>query len=393
MADKKLSDFNTLSEIDITNTVVPILVWNVESNSYENFKVTLKDIVPFGNLGDVKPTTYDTVPPGGGWADGSEYTGYNMDNSKGQLPNIYDLLITGILRSVDYSTFDNCILNYGWCGVFALDTVNKKFKVPKITSLLQVGVIPTSNNKKLGRELVDSKKATPSDPSWYNLYSDGWCEQGGIAASVSSATVTVSFLIDYIEKPTCGVMVYINNTSTNSYQFSPYCYEITTSKASFKKYSTPNCDYHWTTKGYAPIPTGQPTDRYYIALYGDSVPASVAQTAEFMSALNNKASVDLDNLSTLGISKIRNQIRAGYQSGVTIPSGTIAPSDGWVYLKWYANKTAAQYAYIDGTEVFTANETSPTSGYKTSMIFIEQGSVLTMSGTAITATFFPTKGV
>jgi len=29
------------------------------------------------------------------------------------------------------------------------------------------------------RQLVEKKEPTDNDPSWYNLYSDGWCEQGG----------------------------------------------------------------------------------------------------------------------------------------------------------------------------------------------------------------------
>ena len=48
------------------------------------------------------------------------------------------------------------------------------------------------------RFLVEKKEATSNDPSWYNLYSDGWCEQGGkvttsaASGGVSSAVVTFS---------------------------------------------------------------------------------------------------------------------------------------------------------------------------------------------------------
>ena len=40
----------------------------------------------------------------------------------------------------------------------------------------------------VGRQLVATKKPVSGDRSWYNLYSDGWVEQGGVAGS---GTVTL----------------------------------------------------------------------------------------------------------------------------------------------------------------------------------------------------------
>ena len=36
-------------------------------------------------------------------------------------------------------------------------------------------------------------------PSWYRVYSDGWCEQGGVQASSTTGAVTISFLKPYID--------------------------------------------------------------------------------------------------------------------------------------------------------------------------------------------------
>ena len=46
------------------------------------------------------------------------------------------------------------------------------FKTPLKTTIL--------NTISSARILVDKKEPTDEDPSWYNLYSDGWLEQGGI---------------------------------------------------------------------------------------------------------------------------------------------------------------------------------------------------------------------
>ena len=47
----------------------------------------------------------------------------------------------------------------------------------------------------INRTLIESKQPSSTDSSWYNLYSDGWCEQGGFfASSVNNNNCTVTFL-------------------------------------------------------------------------------------------------------------------------------------------------------------------------------------------------------
>ena len=43
------------------------------------------------------------------------------------------------------------------------------------------------------RFLVDKKEPTANDPSWYNLYSDGWCEQGGFATAAGFIEFTYPY--------------------------------------------------------------------------------------------------------------------------------------------------------------------------------------------------------
>ena len=64
---------------------------------------------------------------------------------------------------------------FGWDGGEATE-----FRVPTI--------------KSLSRILVEQKKPTSHDPYWYNYYSDGWIEQGGL---VYTTTAVTSYLVNY----------------------------------------------------------------------------------------------------------------------------------------------------------------------------------------------------
>ena len=43
------------------------------------------------------------------------------------------------------------------------------------------------------RFLVDKKEATDADPTWYNIYSDGWCEQGGREVILSGSAAALNY--------------------------------------------------------------------------------------------------------------------------------------------------------------------------------------------------------
>lgn len=54
---------------------------------------------------------------------------------------------------------------------------------------------PTRTSKRI---LVDKKEPTADDLSWYNLYSDGWCEQGGqLSLGTANAYVPITLLKSY----------------------------------------------------------------------------------------------------------------------------------------------------------------------------------------------------
>ena len=83
------------------------------------------------------------------------------------------LLDSGALPSVSIAEFDEKVASDGGCDAFGYDSSATYFKVPKKTP----------------RILVRCQKPTAdNDYTWYNLYADGWVEQGGnwsITASTS----------------------------------------------------------------------------------------------------------------------------------------------------------------------------------------------------------------
>ena len=86
---------------------------------------------------------------------------------------------------------------------FVINTTDETFRLPIIGMGSQIGP----------RVLVESKQATTSDPTWYNVYSDGWCEQGGYHNS-SSGTITYKKAFKDTNYTLVGGLIPGNPTST-----------------------------------------------------------------------------------------------------------------------------------------------------------------------------------
>lgn len=75
--------------------------------------------------------------------------------------------------------WQNSVSEFGVCNKYVYDSQDNSIRLPNIS---------TAN-----RYLIDSYKDASS---WYNIYSDGWCEQGGIDSfsSVGNRTATINLL-------------------------------------------------------------------------------------------------------------------------------------------------------------------------------------------------------
>ena len=144
------------------------------------------------NIGDVFFTARtDTTLNGAVEANGSQYNTTDFDGTDA----IGNILSAGKVPYVAIADFDTAVANNGECTSFGWDG-GTVFKVPKIN----------------GRRLIRRQLPTANNSyTWYNLYSDGWVEQGGTmtfpAAGTSIATKTITFPIEmantnYTAQPT-----------------------------------------------------------------------------------------------------------------------------------------------------------------------------------------------
>ena len=133
------------------------------------------------NIGDIFWTTRtDSALNGAVEANGAQY---NFADVNGGDNNVQALLTSGALPSVSIAKFDAMVAKQGGCDSFGYDSGATYFKVPK----------------KLGRVLVRSQKPTSDNNyTWFNLYSDGWVEQGGGFPIASSANYqSITFPIEF----------------------------------------------------------------------------------------------------------------------------------------------------------------------------------------------------
>lgn len=183
-------------------------------------------------------------------------------NSKAVYPAVYDLLLkiyngtetkAGVsvkLSTEDYTDYD-----------FVLNTAEETFRLPisvnnSVQGYLYFYVGETVQNANLinaGRieekiaGLITVVETYQNGTSWYRVYSDGWCEQGG--ANNSTTAVTVTFLKPYKDTNYCilcqrGASA-TNATTTQPAQYS--CYNLT--PTGFTTFATHTYS-RWQASGY-----------------------------------------------------------------------------------------------------------------------------------------------
>ena len=170
------------------------------------------------------------------------------------------------------------------------------FKAPLVTNEAQQNVIPSADgsNANLGRTLVISKKATEEDASWYNLYSDGWIEQGGKHNRGSSATVNLSFRMSTLD---FSLMVFCISGSPR------YAYTTSRTVSSFNfgaaDDDTANNDgvYTWRVWGYVDSTVypdlNKRNTNYFIQAYNTNVEINLV---DYMSGLKEELNSYADGL-------------------------------------------------------------------------------------------------
>ena len=210
-----------------------------------------------GNIGDIKYTSRTDVPNGGAWCDGALYT-------KAQFPDIYQMLVAGKLQSITVSAFDSSVSAKGSCGFFGLDTANERFKVPL---LKDVYIKAGQAGEMFGAESLPNIK--------------GLLTLAGtlpVASATETSSATGAFYGD--GKDTAQK----HDASTFIAGAGKFGFNASRSSSTYKDNAKVNPDHV--------------TYRAYVVLYSSAVEASVAQAAEFTTALGGKANVALDNIAS-----------------------------------------------------------------------------------------------
>ena len=174
-------------------------------------------------------------------------------NAKAVYPTAYDKLlkvyngtetVEGLsvkLSTETYTAYD-----------FVLNTTDETFRLPLLDG---------------DRVLVEKKVMTSDNKTWYNLYSDGWCEQGGVIAFLDERTVTLL-------KPFVDTNYNISTNLIGSDGAYLAMADATISKITTTTFyigykgTTPDgvgtaIGYFWEAKGYTDIPINTSVNLYF----------------------------------------------------------------------------------------------------------------------------------
>ena len=272
----------------------------------------------------------------GQWNDGNVYTGmYNW------LLEQMNAGVSGFVASTAaYTDYD-----------FVINTADQTFRLPLVA----------------GRVLVAKKEATIEDQSWYNLYSDGWLEQGNcVQISVAGDIPLPKHYRDKSYTVTAGA-TFTNSSGEEAFDRvalvgAKNTVPQTTNSVHCVISGSAGTRYVYVhTSGYAEVPTvsdytEMPCLYYYV---GDTLQnADLINVARIEEKLVDKADIDASNFNADGKSLL---------SGLGMPSGRYidltvgasgstytAPANGWFSAFCLTNESSSCFL-LNNTNGINAN--------------------------------------
>lgn len=261
---------------------------------------------------------------------------------------------------------------------YILDIDNKRFKLPR-------------KNK---RKIVHSYK---SGYSWYNLYSDGWVEQGGRSSAATTgatvATVTLPIPMKNNQYTLTGSK---NDADSGSVGINIGTTRTTTQFTWSVAYSSSlTRSIMWRVEGYASPDII--TDVAFIFEYyyvGEFNKTSIEQIANITSeTLNAKVDSDFNNVSIAGTIMMAHSSMPSATNYTDFTLGAsgeqyIMPADGWLFFSKVTSATN-QYVSIDSVTVpgfKMTNQMVTTSANATTYLPVSKGDVVVVGYSAGGAT-------
>lgn len=218
----------------------------------------------------------------------SLWTGEYIANASTLYPDFYAWVKSHPELCKTKAEYDELVNTAQGCLFYVVDEVEGSLRLPKY--------------KLGGRVLVDSKQPTATSPSWYNLYSDGWLEQGGVSSGTFNMASVHNLLIPFadtnysilgqaLDANDCSVTWCARKTSFTTTSFTGEGFRGTTGNYGYNTL-------RWEAKGYAAGTLMENIKYPWVCAYNAAIPASTAQAAEFQQALTGKANADLSNCPT-----------------------------------------------------------------------------------------------
>lgn len=263
------------------------------------------------NIGEIVSSTIPLTDAGLHLLDGAllAYGSYSTF-----IDHIADLYDSGDYTAIfeTEANWQTSVTNFGACEKFVYDSVNNTVRLPK-TNLVHGPLINSYSN----------------GYSWYRLYSDGWCEQGGVATENISTPLILpykntnySLLLSYAYLDTLDYSISLRTKNIDSFVFAIHGDTTGTGTA------------YWRASGYTNYVSAE---RYsYIVIATTTKTNIQVDIDEIATDLNGKADVDLTNINNTGkIAIAHNAMPSDTYDDLTLgASGStyIAPADGWFYL-------------------------------------------------------------
>ena len=276
----------------------------------------------------------------------------------------------------------------GAADFYLLDTENGQFKLPR------------SNARRLLRSYKEGD-------SWYNLYSDGWCEQGGSCVAPNNELITINLKQSYQD---INYDILLTQGLANSARYQGR-HPIVNSdlmtvnsfvlqNARFLAETTAASKIYWRTSGYADTSIIQDEFEYVYYFLGNAVQnQTFVDVGQMTQTLTNKADVDLNNAQPCDNFKqqIMNWLMPDYTSPVSVPNGVIftAPCPGYLNCADARSGTGSGTIKIavNGVNVrvweWQGNYAANTYQY---MVSKNDEIFLTVSAASLECIFYPMKG-
>lgn len=115
--------------------------------------------------------------------------------------------------------------------------------------LTQDGIETFKKLLRIGSINIIEAGTDPETGVWYRLYSDGWCEQGGITTPSSSATKTITLAKEYANT---NYSILLGASYTTTATYTPNTNYDTKTTKGFTLYDSTNTSVrtYWQTSGY-----------------------------------------------------------------------------------------------------------------------------------------------